>query len=55
MDQTATRLSPPAEPRDFGFYIDGAFVPAGERETFLRHSPAHGTPVTRIPKCTSTT
>jgi acyl-CoA reductase-like NAD-dependent aldehyde dehydrogenase len=53
MDQTATRLSPPAEPRDFGFFIDGAFIPAGPRETFLRASPAHGTPVTRIPKCTT--
>ena len=52
MDQTSTRLSPPAEPRDFGFYIDGRFIAAGSRETFLRCSPAHGTPVTRIPKCT---
>lgn len=52
MDHSSTRLSPPVEPRDFGFYLDGAFVPAGGRETFLRASPAHGTPVTRIPKCT---
>ena len=52
MDQTATRLAPPAEPRDFGFYIDGQAIAAGPRETFLRLSPAHGTPVTRIPKCT---
>ncbi|GGH24761.1 Acyl-CoA reductase [Cribrihabitans marinus] len=53
MDQNSTRLSPPAEPRDFGFYVDGKSVPAGERDVFLRNSPGHGCPVTRIPKCTA--
>lgn len=52
MDQMSTRLSPPAEPRDFGFYVDGAWVPAAKREVFTRNSPAHDVPVTRIPKCT---
>lgn len=52
MDQISTRQSLPAEPRDFGFYVDGAWVPAAERAVFIRHSPAHDVPVTRIPKCT---
>lgn len=52
MDQISTRLTPPAEPRDFGFYLDGASVPAGSREVFTRHSPGHGVAVTRLPKCT---
>ncbi len=53
MDQSSTRLLPPETPRDFGFFLDGAYVPAGDREVFLRNSPGHGTPVTRIPKCTT--
>ncbi len=52
MDKTATRLSLPESPRDFGFYVDGASVPAGGREVFTRHSPGHGVPVTRMVKCT---
>lgn len=46
------RLLPtlPATPREFGFYIDGAWQ-AG-RPLFERASPGHGVPVTRIPKCT---
>jgi len=28
MDQSSTILTPPAEPRDFGFYLEGASVPA---------------------------
>jgi acyl-CoA reductase-like NAD-dependent aldehyde dehydrogenase len=52
MDKAATRLSLPESPRDFGFFVDGACVPAGGREVFVRHSPGHGTPVTRMVKCT---
>ena len=52
MDTAATRLSLPERPRDFGFYVDGASVPAGGREVFTRHSPGHGVPVTRMVKCT---
>ena len=53
MDQSSTRLSPPEAAREFGFFLDGGFVPAGDRELFERSSPGHGTPVTRIPKCTA--
>ncbi|WP_102108080.1 aldehyde dehydrogenase family protein [Oceaniglobus roseus] len=52
MDTLSTRLSLPSEPRTFGFFLDGAEVPAGPREVFLRRSPGHDVPVTRIPKCT---
>ena len=51
MDQQSTRLTLPETPREFGFWIDGAFH-AG-RELFDRASPGHGVPVTRIPKCTT--
>lgn len=51
---TGKTLSLPTEPRNFGFYVNGQSIPAGEREVFLRHSPAHDVPVTRIPKCTAT-
>ena len=50
MDQSSTRLSPPASPREFGFFIDGAWK--GGRHLFERASPAHGVAVTLIPKCT---
>lgn len=53
MDKSATRLSLPETPRDFGFFVDGAYVPAGDRGAFLRNSPGHGVPVSRIPKCTT--
>ncbi len=53
MDQSATRLSPPEAPRDFGFYIDGTSIPAGDREVLVRNSPGHGIPVTKLPKCTT--
>jgi acyl-CoA reductase-like NAD-dependent aldehyde dehydrogenase len=52
VDKSVTTQSLPASPRDFGFFLDGAFVPAGDRPTFDRASPAHGVPVTRIPRCT---
>lgn len=53
MDKATTTLSPPETPRDFGFYVNGETVPAGARDVFERHSPAHDVPVTRLPKCTS--
>ena len=52
MDQITPRLTLPEAPREFGFFIDGATVPAGDREVLERSSPGHGVPVTRIPKCT---
>lgn len=53
MDAQSTILMPPSEPREFGFYVDGGYVPAGDRAFFERVSPGHGVPVTRVPKCTS--
>ncbi|MBV7397180.1 aldehyde dehydrogenase family protein [Mameliella sediminis] len=53
MDQMSNRLSPPEQAREFGFYVDGAVVAAGDREVFERRSPGHDVPVTLIPKCTS--
>jgi acyl-CoA reductase-like NAD-dependent aldehyde dehydrogenase len=53
MDQISNRLAPPAEPRSFGFYVDGAMVEAGDRAVFERRSPAHDVAVTRIPTCTA--
>ncbi|MDB4080789.1 aldehyde dehydrogenase family protein [Amylibacter sp.] len=44
-------LYPPSEPREFGFYIDGKPVYAGNRDLFERSSPAHGIPVSKIPRC----
>ncbi|MBL4768471.1 MAG: aldehyde dehydrogenase family protein [Rhodobacteraceae bacterium] len=52
MDNPETQLRPPAEPRSFGFFVDGEYVAAGTREVFERSSPAHDVPVSRIPKCT---
>ena len=52
MDQNASALNPPEIPREFGFFIGGKSLPAGDRETFLRDSPGHGVPVTVTPKCT---
>ncbi len=52
MDQASSILTPPSEPRDFGFFLDGAFVPAGDRDVFERRSPGHGVTVTRLPRCT---
>ncbi|MCV6576635.1 MAG: aldehyde dehydrogenase family protein [Cohaesibacter sp.] len=53
MSKTLGLLPLPDQARDFGFFVDGAFVPAGERQIFERHSPAHDVPVSRIVKCTS--
>lgn len=50
MDQSSTQLALPEAPRTFGFWMDGAYH--GAREMTERVSPAHGVPVTQIPKCT---
>jgi acyl-CoA reductase-like NAD-dependent aldehyde dehydrogenase len=52
MDQNSQILTPPSEPRDFGFFMDGEWVPTGDRDVFERSSPGHGVLVTRIPRCT---
>lgn len=51
MDQLAKVQNLPAAPREFGFWMDGAWHHG--RELFDRASPGHGVPVTRIPKCTA--
>jgi len=53
MNKISTKLSLPTEPRAFGFWVDGKSVPAGKRGVFERLSPAHGVPVTLVPKCTT--
>ncbi|MCV6592203.1 MAG: aldehyde dehydrogenase family protein [Silicimonas sp.] len=53
MDQSSIKLQLPEAPRDFGFFVNGKTVPAGDREVFERHSPAHDVPVTRLPQCTA--
>jgi acyl-CoA reductase-like NAD-dependent aldehyde dehydrogenase len=50
MDHRTRLHSLPSAPREFGFWLDGAYE--GGREMFERASPGHGVPVTRIPKCT---
>jgi len=52
MDQLNQKLDLPREPREFGFYVDGRWVAAGGREVFVRNSPGHDVPVSKIPKCT---
>lgn len=52
MDQIVRNLKLPSEPREFGFYLDGKWVAAGDRDVFERCSPGHGVAVTRTPKCT---
>lgn len=49
MDKRSTLLSLPQTPREFGFWLDGAYE--GGRPLFERSSPGHGVAVTRIPKC----
>jgi len=53
MDKASNILSPPSEPRTFGFYLNGGWAAAENREEFERVSPGHDVPVTRIPRCTS--
>ena len=49
MDQLNNFLSPPAAPRDFGFFVDGKWQ--NGHDLFVRHSPGHGIAVTRTAKC----
>ena len=51
MEAVTRKLMPPAAPRTFGFWVDGAWVKAGKRPFMERSSPGHGVPVTRIPEC----
>lgn len=51
MDQRTTIHNLPTSPREFGFWLDGAWE--GGRDLFERSSPGHGVPVTRTPKCTT--
>ncbi len=48
------QLTPPPEPRQFGHFVNGAVIPAGNRTTLTNRSPAHGTPVTVMSACTAT-
>ena len=50
MNFLSNTLLPPAEPREFSFLINGKWKKG--RELSIRHSPAHGVPVSQIPKCT---
>ncbi|NHN84136.1 aldehyde dehydrogenase family protein [Acetobacter musti] len=50
MATTERKLSVPAKPREFGFFIDGTWRQG--RELYDRASPAHDTVVTRTPRCT---
>jgi len=43
----------PAQPRRFGFYVDGQWQQAGEREVYTRLSPGHDVPVTETVVCDS--
>jgi len=53
MDKSSSAMSLPAEPRTFGFFLDGKWVAAGDRDIFERSSPGHGVPVSRIPRCSA--
>ncbi|GAN61484.1 aldehyde dehydrogenase [Acetobacter cibinongensis] len=51
MTVTKECLSAPVKPRDFGFFIDGAWHHG--REMYERSSPSHNQSVTRIACCTT--
>ena len=40
-------LKLPQAPREYAALIDGAFIPASDRETIARDNPAHNHPVSR--------
>lgn len=52
MDISTGKLPLPEKARDFGFFVDGAWVAPGDRKVIERKSPAHDVPVTRITRCT---
>ncbi|MGR3822534.1 MAG: aldehyde dehydrogenase family protein [Salipiger marinus] len=45
-------LKLPQAPREYAALIDGAFIPASDRETIARDNPAHNHPVSLYPKAT---
>jgi len=53
MSRNATKLPLPSEPRTFGFFVNGEWIEAGDRDLFERSSPGHDVPVSRVPKCTA--
>lgn len=53
MDARTPHPSLPTKPRAFGFFVDGAWVPAASRNTLDRISPAHDVAVTTIALCTT--
>ncbi|NHN90199.1 aldehyde dehydrogenase family protein [Acetobacter conturbans] len=50
MQEIAHGVRLPDSPREFGFFIDGAWQHKGEG--YVRHSPSHDIPVTRTIRCT---
>ena len=53
MDTRATTLKLPETPREFGFFVNGKMIAAGDRPIMERKSPGHDVPVTRVPMCTA--
>ncbi|MGE0279799.1 MAG: aldehyde dehydrogenase family protein [Rhizobiaceae bacterium] len=52
MDARTPNPALPANPRSFGFFVDGSWIETGGRKTLDRISPAHDVPVTTIALCT---
>jgi acyl-CoA reductase-like NAD-dependent aldehyde dehydrogenase len=52
MDINTGKLALPETVREFGFFVDGAWVAPGDRKVIERKSPAHDVAVTRITRCT---
>lgn len=52
MDGSPAILSLPAQPRSFGFFVNGVWHEAEGRAISTRISPAHGVAVTTAPRCT---
>ncbi|MBL0375177.1 aldehyde dehydrogenase family protein [Rhizobium sp. KVB221] len=52
MEMNAGKLALPETVREFGFFVDGKWIAAGNRRVIERNSPAHDVPVTRITRCT---
>lgn len=52
MDMNTGKLPLPQAVREFGFFVDGAWVAPGNRKLIERLSPAHDVAVTRITRCT---
>jgi betaine-aldehyde dehydrogenase len=52
MDVNSAVWTIPASPREFGFFVGGRWVEAGDRAMAERRSPAHDVAVTRTVRCT---